>query len=249
VTARPYALITGACGGIGRALVEAFQAAGYHVIATDVVPAPTAFQADDFVCADLARTVQDETYADMVFAELRGLLDCGGLSVLVNNAAIQILRTVDELSRSDWRTTLDINLLAPFFWTQTFLPELESAAGTVINISSIHARLTKPNFVAYGLSKAALSALTRNMAVELGSRVRVNAIEPAAVDTEMLRAGFGSSEAAYRQLERCHPAGRIISPHEVAGLAVWLASDHARSLTGVCLGLDGGIGSRLHDPA
>src|SRR3546814_11034334 len=84
----------------------------------------------------------------------------------------------------------------------------------VLNISSIHARLTKPNFIAYATSKAALSGMTRAMAVELGARVRVNAIEPVAIDTPMLRAGFEGNDAGYEQLRIFHPVKAIGSRSE-----------------------------------
>jgi NAD(P)-dependent dehydrogenase (short-subunit alcohol dehydrogenase family) len=169
------------------------------------------------------------------------------LSVLINNAAIQILASTDTLSRADWRKTLDVNLLAPFFWTQVFLPELEEASGSVINISSIHAHLTKPSFVAYATSKSALSSLTRSLAVDLGGRVRVNAIEPAAIETEMLRHGFMGDTDLYARLAACHPSGTVGKPEDVANLALVLAGA-GQFLSGAIVSLSGGIDSRLHDP-
>ena len=93
---------------------------------------------------------------------------------LMNNAAVQILGGFDSLTRSDWQQTLRVNLLAPCIWKQALMPGLEAAKGSVVNISSIHARLTKKNFVAYATSRAALSDMTRAMAADLGGRVRVN---------------------------------------------------------------------------
>src|SRR3546814_11203245 len=109
-----------------------------------------------------------------------------------------ILESADALSRENWRSTLDVNLLAPFLWAQAFLPELEAVQGTVLNISSIHARLTKPNFIAYATSKAALCGMTRAMAVELGARVRVNAIGTEAIDRPTLRGGFDGKTGGTR---------------------------------------------------
>jgi len=243
-----FALITGAAGGIGRALVQGFHDAGYRVIATDIVP-PAEGPADFFIAADLARTVADEAYAEAVFKQVRDALDGAGLAALVNNAAVQILGGAGQLSRDDWRKTLEVNLLAPFFWTQALLPELEAAGGSVVNISSVHAKLTKPGFAAYATSKAALSGLTRAMAVDLGGRVRVNAIEPAAIATDMLKAGFEGRPALYAQLEDCHPVGRIGLPEEVARAALALAGEGAGFLHGACVPLGGGIEGRLHDPA
>lgn len=243
-----FAVVTGAAGGIGQAIVREFTAAGYAVIATDIVPQPLELPCSLYLQADLARTVDDEAYADELFACIRGHMGGQGLAALINNAALQILGGADSLSRDDWRQTLDVNLLAPFLWTQALLPALEQAQGCVVNISSIHARLTKKNFVAYATSKAALSGMTRALAVDVGGRVRVNAIEPAAIETEMLKAGFEGQPARYATLEACHPVGRIGYPHEVAACARSIVGGGITFLHGACVSLDGGIGVCLNDP-
>jgi NAD(P)-dependent dehydrogenase (short-subunit alcohol dehydrogenase family) len=243
------AVITGAAGGIGQALVQAFTDAGYLVLATDRQPRPAGLACAHYLQIDIALTATDEAAADAVFGQIRAAFgNPTGLDVLVNNAALQVLGGAQSLTRADWRATLDINLLAPFFWTQGLLPELEAARGSVVNISSIHARLTKPDFVAYATSKAALSGMTRALAVDLQGRVRVHAIEPAAIATDMLKAGFVDRPDAYDRLQACHPAGRIGTPDEVAAAAVWLASGSPGFLQGACLALDGGIGNCLLDP-
>ena len=243
-----FAVVTGAAGRIGRALVEAFTAAGYRVIATDLQPRPAGVACHAWLQTDLARTVTDEAFAANVFADIRVQLGQGVLHALVNNAAVQVLGGLDGLSRDDWHHTLDVNLVAPFLWTQGLRAELEAAGGSVVNISSIHARLTKRNFVAYATSKAALSGMTRALAVDAGDRIRVNAIEPAAIETPMLKAGFEGKPAQYAQLEQCHPSARIGQPTEVAALAVALADGRLGFANGSCVALDGGIGGRLHDP-
>lgn len=243
------AVVTGAAGAIGQAIVHEFAAAGYEVAATDCVPAPAGLPAAFYLEADLARTVEDEACAGEVFGRLHGWLGGRGLAALVNNAAVQVLGGVDLLQRQDWRATLDVNLLAPFFWAQALLPALQAAQGCVVNISSIHARLTKPGFVAYATSKAALSGLTRAMAVDLGPRVRVNAIEPAAIATPMLQAGFEGRPELLARLQGCHPVGRIGQAREVAVLALAMVEGRAGFMHGACVPLDGGIGGVLHDPA
>lgn len=242
-----HAVVTGAAGGIGRAIVSAFHEAGYAVIATDVVARPADLDCSIYLQSDLESTVSDEAYAEKVFASIRAALSGGGLHALVNNAAIQILGGADSLTRTDWRRTLDVNLLAPFVWTQALLPELEAVQGCVINISSIHARLTKRDFLAYATSKAALSGMTRAMAVDLGGRVRVNAIEPAAIATEMLAAGFTGRPEAYAALARCHPSGCVGSTQEVAVLTLALVDPRIGFVNGACVAIDGGIGGVLHD--
>lgn len=246
---RPGAVVvTGAAGGIGQALVRAFAAAGHLVIATDRAPRPPGLPCGQYLELELASTVADPCTADEVFMQVRRWAGPGGLHALVNNAALQELGGVETLTRAAWRDTLDVNLLAPFIWTQALLPQLEAAQGSVVNISSIHARQTKPGFVAYATSKAALSGMTRAMAVDLQGRVRVNAIEPAAIATEMLKAGFAGQEERYARLEAFHPQGRIGTPQEVAALALALTRGELRFLHGACVGLDGAISARLHDP-
>jgi NAD(P)-dependent dehydrogenase (short-subunit alcohol dehydrogenase family) len=155
---------------------------------------------------------------------------------------------VETLDRDDWINTLEVNLLAPFFITKLLLTQLEQVKGCVINISSIHASLTKSNFVAYATSKSALSGLTRSMAVDLGKRIRINAIEPAAIETRMLRDGFKNNSDRLKELELCHPVGEIGQVDDLSKLALAIASDELSFLHGTCIPFDGGIRSRLHDP-
>lgn len=238
------AVVTGAGGGIGSALCSVFKSAGYRTLGLDVRQT----LADVTVIVDLTRFCRDESYATGVVNELREELGGGALKALVNNAAVQILKSSENLSVDDWQRTLDVNLLAPFLLTQRLLPQLMSAGGSVINISSIHEKLTKPGFVAYATSKAALSAMTRNMAVDLGPKIRINGICPAAIETPMLRAGFEGREEEFMQLAASHPSGRIGTPEEIARVALFLASDDCAFMTGSLIEVNGGIASRLHDP-
>lgn len=217
------------------------------MVAVDITEPPLSLVDEHYIQVDLAQYAQEEAYADEINNVLHHILN-GHLDVLINNAAIQILGGADSLTRQDWQTTLNVNLLAPFLLTQALLQELENAQGCVVNIGSIHARLTKKNFVAYSTSKAALAGITRALAVDLGSRVRINCIEPAAIETEMLKAGFEGKPELYEQLEHCHPQQRIGQPDEVARLALVIAEGGMTFLHGACISLDGGIAGRLYDP-
>jgi NAD(P)-dependent dehydrogenase (short-subunit alcohol dehydrogenase family) len=282
-------LLTGAAGGIGRALCAEFLAAGWRVIATDhpdAIPPnasvlPVSPGSVVWIPLDLVEFVRDPVVRIHFAQQVRRHLAVEtpstaaseasnetlppeessalppfplpltvplSLSSLINCSALQRLGSTADVTADDWQRTLDVNLSAPFWLTQTFLPELEAARGCVINIGSIHARLTKPGFVAYATSKAALDGMTRALAVDLGGRVRVNAIAPAAISTPMLEAGFEGRPEARRRLDEYHPAGRIGSPAEVARLARFIAEADG-FLTGSTLALDGAIASRLHDPA
>ncbi len=245
---RRTAIITGAAGGIGRALCQAFAGAGYHVIASDQ-GAPSGAMTDfAYVPADLDQFCADERARAEILAQIRDAVGGRELAVLINNAALQIVKPAEQLTVADWSRTINVNLVSPFLLIQALLPELEAAKGCVINIGSIHASLTKPEFAAYATSKSALIGLTRSLAVELGRRIRVNAINPAAIATPMLLEGFAGKDVALSELEGMHPVGRIGETGEVAALALFLASDAARFINGAEIGLDGGIRARLHDP-
>lgn len=243
-----WALITGANGGIGKALVTCFAENGFSVIATDITDFTVDAQNIVNVKIDLEQLVQDEVYASSLLDRVNKITEGDGITALVNNAAIQILGSVKNVTRQDWQKSMNVNVSAPFFTTQLFLDSLKANNGAVVNISSIHALQTKRNFVTYATSKGALSSLTRNMAVDLGNAVRVNAIEPAAVSTDMLRAGFEGKEEQFKMLEAFHPIARIATPEEVAQLALFLCSEQSSFIHGACLNATGGIHGCLSDP-
>jgi NAD(P)-dependent dehydrogenase (short-subunit alcohol dehydrogenase family) len=238
-------LITGAAGGIGSLIAKAYKEAGYLVVGIDRNK-PNHNFLDKYYNTDINRIVEDEVY----FSEWKTKFheEIKNLNVLINNAAIQILGTVDELTHSDWHETFNVNLTAPFMFSKLFLDMLEKNNGCIINISSIHAKMTKPRFVAYATSKAALVGLTQSLAVDLGGGVRVNSISPAAIETEMLQEGFKDNEEGYEQLKSFHPTKTIGKPEDVAELSLFLSSDKAKFITGANFEIDGGISKRLHDP-
>lgn len=244
-----YALITGANGGVGQALCEAFTEEGYKVLATDLEKRPSAsLSYDQYIPIDLNDFVVDEAYASEKIESVKLFLPKIRLNALINNAAVQILGGIDSLSRTDWNQTLNINLQAPFLLAQSFSKELENSNGSIVNISSIHSKLTKKNFVAYATSKAALSGMTQAMAADAEERFRVNAILPAAVATGMLEAGFIDEPHKYELLKSHHPMKRVGTPNEIAELAVFLSSRKASFIHGSCIDIAGGINALLHDP-
>jgi len=240
------ALITGANGGIGRALCEAFASAGYHVIATDQSDANCEHHA--FIKFNLAAFASKPSAQLKFFNEVEAALGARQLNVCINNAAVQILGSLAELTQDEFTETLNVNLIAPLLLAKGLLPLLRKSAGSVINIGSIHANLTKPRFISYATSKSALAGLTRAMAVDLGGVVRVNCIQPAAIRTDMLDAGFKNNPSGLAQLNSYHPAGKIGEPSEIASLAVLLASCSLPFLSGAVIDINGAIGARLHDP-
>lgn len=249
---KKWALVTGALGGIGCALVEEYAESGYSVIATDVKEDNESFVDLDnvhFLQLDLEKIALSEEFAQEFYQQVQVVTSGDVIHTLVNNAAVQVLSPSKAMSRVQWMTSFNVNLTAPFFLSQLFLEDLEQVNGSIVNISSIHATQTKKEFVAYATTKAALSSMTRNMVLDLGNKIRINAIEPAAIATDMLKAGFEGKEEKYRQLEEFHPIGRVGTPKEVAKLAVFLSSDDAGFVQGACISASGGISGCLSDPS
>lgn len=244
------AFITGCSGGVGEALCAVFQGAGYSVIGTDRPGAePTAY-CDLFVPVDLEALVTDPSGQDELQRRVEAHLSATGvpLGCLINNAALQITGDLDSLSIESFERSHRINVAAPFLLAKLFDRLLRACRGSIVNVGSIHTRLTKRGFLAYSVSKAGLAGLTRALAMEFGAEVTVNTITPGALDTPMLRAGFAEDPHKLDLLGAHHPMGRIGQPDEIARAALFLASDAARFVTGAEIPVDGGIGARLHDP-
>jgi NAD(P)-dependent dehydrogenase (short-subunit alcohol dehydrogenase family) len=239
-------LITGSNGAIGQGLCQSFMEKGWNVIGLDLSKNSRG-NTHSYLPIDLDKLCTDEAYCDQsinnIIAELTD-----GLDVLVNNAATQILAPVKELTFKNWQKSININLSAVFILVKALLPKLESIKGNIINISSVHATLTKPNFSAYATSKAALVGLTKSLAVELGSSIRINAICPAAIDTPMLHDGFIDNPNGLNDLKYFHPTACIGSVEDVVHSILFLSDNNNSFLNGSILDLSGGISSSLHGP-
>jgi NAD(P)-dependent dehydrogenase (short-subunit alcohol dehydrogenase family) len=239
-------LITGSNGAIGQGLCQSFTENGWRVIGTDLEENSKG-NTSAYLSIDLSLLCTDINYCDQV---IKGILsECKeGLDVLVNNAATQILAPIEDLTFKNWQETLNVNLNSVFILIKELLPKLEKKKGNVVNIASIHATLTKPNFSAYATSKAALVGLTKSLAVELGSRIRVNAICPAAIDTPMLHEGFVDNPDGLKELIKFHPTHSIGSVKDVISAVLFLVDNNNTFLNGAILNLDGGVSGCLYDP-
>lgn len=235
-------VITGAAGGIGTELCRTFRREGYKVIGVDQ---SSVIDADEAIIFNLNDAVAQ---CESLKQSLDAVIGTDVLCALINNAAWQVVKSFPDLTPSDWDRTLHVNLTAPMILSQLLLERLASAGGHILNIASIHAHLTKPGFVAYATSKAALLGFTQALAVDLGGRVHVNAILPAAIRTPMLEAGFSGQPERMSLLENHHPTGCIGTPRELAELAAFIVSGKMPFMNGAAINLDGGIGHRLHDP-
>lgn len=237
-------LITGVLGGIGSILAKTFKSSGYFVIGLDIKNNKSEFS-DISIEIDLNKYCLSEDYRLQMNDTFE--IEIPRLDVLINNAAVQILGSIEEIKLADWNQTINVNLTAPFLLSQFFLKRLEINKGCIINISSIHQQLTKKRFISYATSKSALVGLTKCLSVDLQGKVRVNTISPAAVDTPMLHEGFNNDEQLVEQLNLLHPSQRIGKPLEVAKLALLLAEDGLGFINGANLQIDGGISNVLKD--
>lgn len=237
-------VITGALGGIGKSIAKQFKNAGYYVVGFDNHIDENVF-IDLIIQVDLDRYVRDCEYQFLKNHEFD--LKIPKVHVLVNNAAVQKLDSIQNLKLEDWLETMNVNLTSPMLLSKLFYNKLSLVQGNIINIASIHHKLTKRNFVSYATSKSALIGLTKAMSVDLNGKVRVNSISPAAIDTPMLLEGFDNDIEKVNKLNMLHPIQRIGKPDEVAKLALLLASDELGFINGANISIDGGISNVLKD--
>ena len=240
------ALITGAAGGIGLGCAEAFAEEGCDLVLLDLDEAKVAAVAADLAGRSgrtvhaLACDLADAEAARMAVIRAAALL--GRIDVLVNNAGVLAAGDILDASLEDFDRVLAVNLRAPFVVGQTVARHMVDARikGSIINMSSINAVLAIPNQIAYVTSKGGLSQMTKAMALALAPHgVRVNAIGPGTVVTDILK-GVMQDEAARRRVLQRTPLGRFGEPEEIGRVAVFLACEDSSYMTGQTLYPDGG---------
>lgn len=231
----PVVLITGGSRGIGRAMVEAFAAAGYSVAFTyhsneaaarELAPA-LALQAD----------VRDRGRAGEVFKQAESEL--GPVDVLINNAGVKRDGAFHRMSVEDWNAVIDTNLNGVFHYSQLAVAGMLRRGGVILNITSVSGILGIAGQTNYGASKAAVVGLTRALAKEVARfEIRVNAIAPGFIETDMTDAmPEAAREKAFTQIPMRKPG----NPAQVAQLALYLASPQAAYITGQVFPIDGGL--------
>jgi NAD(P)-dependent dehydrogenase (short-subunit alcohol dehydrogenase family) len=241
------AIVTGASSGIGRATARRFGREGFAVVAVGRKAEALQGVAEEVAAAGGAA---ETVVADVTAADAPGRIVTrtverfGGIDALVNAAGIIASGTVDTTTDEAWDAMLDINVRAPFRLLRAATPHLIARQGAVVNVSSVTGLRAFPGVLAYCVSKAAVDQLTRCVALELaGKGVRVNAVNPGVVVTNLHRRGGMGDEQYAAFLDRSretHPLGRPGQAEEIAELIVFLATGRSAWITGDTIAIDGG---------
>lgn len=234
------ALVTGGASGIGEATARVFANAGAEVLIADI----------DF---ERARRVADELpgaqplHVDLTsetsVREAFGGLD--RLDVLVNNAGIGLVGSIEETTSEDFDRLMAVNVRGVFLATRAALPLLKASHGNIVNIGSVAGLVAVKRRFAYCATKGAVVAMTRQLAIDYAGEIRVNCVCPGTVDTPFVEAYLEKyhkheKEEMRRQLDARQPVGRLGRPEEIAAMALYLASAEAGFVTGSIMTIDGG---------
>ena len=240
-------IITGSSGSIGSGLSKRFSENGFNVIGIDRVP-PTHSYCDHTFLYDINDIVSQASVREEFYGNIRNCSFISGLCLIINCAAFQPLATYGITDVDLYQKALNINTVFPLLLYRLLFDTLCFNNGVLINIGSIHASLTKKGFALYASSKSALRGLTHSLAVENKGKILIYLIEPAAIDTPLLRAGFNEDITKLDELTSHHPCCQIGSPSDISEIAWFLYSKRITFLHGTTIDLSGGIKHVLHDP-
>jgi NAD(P)-dependent dehydrogenase (short-subunit alcohol dehydrogenase family) len=239
--ANKIAIISGGGSGIGRAIALAFAREGAQVAicGRDRNKLDPLAEQIGTACMPIVGDVSISKQVDLAVRIV--MQHFGRITTVVNNAGVLVAGTAESLSDDDWEHTFNVNVRGTWLLSRAALPHLrQSGGGSIINIGSVLSLVGARNRAAYAASKAAVLGLTRAMALDhAGENIRVNCICPGMVETEMI-APFNADPAARSPRLALHPLGRFGQPEDIAGLAVFLASDESAWVTGTAFPVDGG---------
>lgn len=237
-------IVTGGARGIGLAIARRFAAEGANVVAAARTEPVASFDPN---CGIAFRRTDVADSADVEGLVRFAVERWGGLDVLVNNAGVQLEKTIEDTTEQEWDTLMDINLKGVFLCSKQAVPHLRArGGGVIINIGSYDGFQADPGLAAYCASKGGVHALSRAIAVDHGKdRIRCNVICPGWIKTEMMDAYLSSQSGngadAEQQAIDQHLLGRLGQPSDIASMALWLASDEAGFTTGQLFVIDGGL--------
>lgn len=244
-------VVTGGGSGIGRACALAFSVEGANVLVADVndagaretiglMSAPGRSDAVATDVSDPESVKQLVAYAQQTY---------GAVHAIVNNAAIQVNKTIEDTTFEEWNRQMAVNVGGIFLCSKYFLPMLRETRGAIVSMSSVNGYFVEPMCAGYCATKAAIIGLTKAMAIDHGKDgIRVNCICPGYIDAGLAEGYFQAQPdpaQAREEAGKLHALWRIGRPDEVARAAVFLASDDASFVTGTAMVVDGGFGSGL----
>ena len=245
-------VVTGAGSGIGKACAAEFAKAGADVVAADINLAgaeETVKEINDAGGNAVAlRTDVSDPVSVQKLVEFT-LSMFGKVDAVVNNAAIQVNKTVEDMTVEEWNSQMSVNVGGIFLCCKYFLPHLKKTRGSIVNMSSVNGFFVEPMCAGYCATKAAIIGLTKAMAIDHGHEgVRVNSICPGYIDAGLAEGYFQAQPdpaKAREEAGKLHALWRIGRPEEVGRVAVFLAGDDASFMTGASVVVDGGFGSGL----
>tara|TARA_R110002072_G_scaffold1989_3_gene16441 strand:- start:2484 stop:3227 length:744 start_codon:yes stop_codon:yes gene_type:complete len=239
-------VITGASQGIGKSIANYFRLKGANVIGLDIIDPDNSSDFFEFCNCDVSSSDQIKKVVNLLQSKN---IEIDGI---VNNAAIQVEKTLVETTEEEWDKVIAVNLKSIYLTTKFFLPLFRKSGSdlSITNISSVHVKATSTGLAAYVASKGGVSSLTKAMALELAENgIRVNSVHPGAVDTPMLRKGLsrnGNEENSLKKISDASPLNKIGSGDEIAGLVYYLTNgDGCLNITGQEFYTDSGVASRL----
>lgn len=245
-------VVTGAGSGIGRACAVKCAEEGANVVVADINEEGAAETVKQILAAGGNAIACKANVADPISVESlvkATLQQYGQVNALINSAAIQINKTIEDTSLEEWNTQMSVNVGGIFLCSKLFLPHLKGTKGSIVSLSSVNAYFTEPSCAGYCATKAAIIGLTKAMAIDHGHEgIRVNCICPGYIDAGLAE-GYFQSQANPAQARadagKLHALWRIGKAEEVAQVAVFLISDDASFVTGSAYVVDGGFGSGL----